>query len=387
MANWQIDTDYVTRILAEMVKINSINPDLQAGGPGEAEMAAWLVEHCRGMGLEVQVVDSAPGRPNVYARWPGSGGGKSLVLTGHTDIVQVTNMTIPPLEPRIEDNKLYGRGSFDMKAGLASMLGAVKALQEGGFQPKGDITLAFVTDEEFSSLGTTQMVKDLKPDAAILTEPTQVQIGLAHRGFAWVTVKTRGKAAHGSLFDEGIDAIAHMGRLLNEMDRIDREEMPKRSHPMLGRPSLHASLIEGGIGLSTYPESCTVKVEHRPLPDDTADDIKAIWKGAIDKLSAADPKFSAEATVELFQPGWENTREAPIVQAVDAAYQAALGEPPTYRGTFGWLDSAIMGLAGWQVVVFGPGGDGAHAAVEWADLPMLAQCTAVLAEATAQWTG
>jgi acetylornithine deacetylase len=267
------------------------------------------------------------------------------------------------------------------------MLGAAKALKEGGFKPKGDLILAFVTDEEFSSLGTTQMVKDLKPDATILTEPTQTQIGLAHRGFAWVTVKTKGHAAHGSLYDEGIDAIAHMGRLLAEMDRVDHEELPKRNHPMLGRPSMHASLIEGGIGLSTYPEECTVKVEHRPLPTDTAEDIKAIWADAIGKLSAADPKFSAEATVELFQPGWENTREAPIVKAVDAAYQIVQGEPPIYRGTFGWLDSAIMGLAGWQVVVFGPGGDGAHAAVEWADLPMMHQCAAVLAEAAAQWTG
>jgi len=386
-SRWNIDTDRATKDLADMVRINSINPGLHPDGPGEAEMAAWTEATFKALGLETRVVDAGPGRPNVYGRWPGSGGGKSLLMTGHMDVVQVNNMTIPPFEPRIEGDKLYGRGSFDMKAGLAAVLAAVRALKNGGFQPRGDVWLGFVADEEFSSMGTTRLVKDLKPDAAVLVEPSDGQIGLAHRGFAWITLKTKGHAAHGSMFDVGIDAITHMGYLLVEIDRLEREVMPKRAHPLLGRPSVHASTVEGGIGFSTYPDGCVVEIEHRPLPDEGPEYLMGLWNDAITRISAQNPKFSGEATLKLYQHGFETAKDAPIVTALNGAYHAALNDDPAYIGMFGWLDSAVIDEAGIPVVIYGPGGEGAHAAVEYADLPSVFDCAATLAELTASWCG
>jgi acetylornithine deacetylase len=387
MTRWNIDASRTTQILSELTAINSMNSFLVAGGPDEGEAAAWLVRTCNAMGLEVWTEEPAPNRPNVYARWQGSGGGKSMLLTGHTDVVGIEGMTIEPFKPEIRDGNLYGRGSYDMKAGLAAILGAVEALQRGGFQPKGDVLLGFVVDEEYSSLGTTAMVKSIQADGCILTEPSALQIGLAHKGFAWVTLTTHGLAAHGSLHEVGIDAITHMGYLLTEIDRLEREVMPTRTHPLLGRPSLHASLINGGLGASTYPDACTVKIEHRPLPDQDGEYIKGLWDQAIERLSKQNKNFKAEAVVDLYQPGFETGKDQPIVQAVDAGYHAAMGSAPTYRGMFGWLDSAIISRAGIPVVVYGPSGEGAHAAVEYADLDSVARCAAVLAESTALWCG
>lgn len=386
MTRWPIDNEQITRYLAEMVAINSINPFIAPDGPGEAEMAAWLADACRGIGLETRIKDVTPGRPNVIARWPGTGGGKSLLLTGHTDVVQVDEMTIEPFVPRIENGRMYGRGSLDMKSGLAAILGAVAALRQGGFKPAGDVILGFVIDEEFSSLGTKALAAEVKADAAILPEPSNLSIAIAHKGFAWVTLRTKGRAAHGSLHEVGIDAIAHMGRLLGALEHMEGEIFPRRKHPLLGRSSAHASLIEGGLGASTYPDACTVKIEHRPLPDDTPESILTLWQEAIERLRAADPRFSATVTLDLFQPSYEIEPNAPLVKTVQAAYRQALGGEPVVRGMFGWLDSALLGLAGIPTVIIGPGGDGPHAAIEYVELDTVFRCAAVIAEATSQLT-
>lgn len=387
MPKWNIDIEQTIQNLGEMVAINSINPDLDPEGPGETQIADWLVKACNALGLETRTQEAAPGRPNVIARWPGSGGGRSVLLTGHTDVVAVQNMEIPPFEPRIEDGKMYGRGSFDMKAGLAAILGAVAALKSDGFRPAGDVILGFVADEEFASIGTSALVKEVKADAAILTEPSGLSVGIAHKGYAWVQLKTEGRAAHGSLHDVGIDAIAHAGRLLAELERLEREVYPKRSHPLLGRPSAHAGLISGGLGFSTYPDACTLDIEHRSLPDETAEEIVAVWHEAITRLGKADPNFKATAAIRIYQPGYEIAPDAPIVQTVAQAHRAALGKETGIHGMFGWLDSAILSRAGIPVAVYGPGGTGAHAAVEYVDLESVRQCAATLAEATAAWCG
>jgi acetylornithine deacetylase len=369
-----------------MVAINSINPTLVAGGAGEAEIAARLCRTCEAMGLHVRTQEAAPGRPNVIARWPGRGGGRSLLLTGHTDVVGVENMDIPPFEPRVENDLLYGRGAFDMKGGLASILGAVEALRRGGFEPRGDILLGFVVDEEHSSAGTSALVQGVKADAAILTEPSGMEICIAHRGFAWLTIETRGLAAHGSLYMHGVDAIAHMGRVLAALEKMDQDTLSKRSHRLLGRPSVHASLIEGGLGLSTYPDRCTLEIEHRLLPDESGENVLALWQGALSRLSQADPQFSASATLGLTRSGYEIAEDASIVQVLRRAFVSENECEPAFSGMLAWLDSALLGAAGIPTVIFGPGGDGAHAAVEYVNLPDVHRCAEVIAAAAADWT-
>jgi acetylornithine deacetylase len=370
-----------------MVAINSINPTLVAGGVGEADIAAWLVRTCQTMGLQVRTQEVTPGRPNVIARWPGRGGGRSLLLTGHTDVVGVENMDIAPFEPRVENGLLYGRGAFDMKGGLASILGAVQALRQGSLEPRGDILLGFVVDEEHSSIGTQALVHEVKADAAILTEPSGLDLCIAHRGFAWLTIETRGLAAHGSLYMHGVDAIAHMGRVLAALEKMDQDTLSKRSHHLLGRPSVHASLIEGGLGLSTYPDRCTLEIEHRLLPDESGENVLALWQGALSRLSQADPQFSASATLGLTRPGFEIAEDAPIVQVLRRIFVSQNEREPALTGMLAWLDSALLGAAGIPTVIFGPGGDGAHAAVEYVNLADVHRCAEIIAAAAADWTG
>ncbi len=386
-SKWPIDNQLTATYLQAMVRIDSVNPGLSVGGAGEGAVAAWLAQTCREIGLSVELQDSAPGRPNVIAKWAGTGGGRSLLLTGHTDVVSVENMEGNPFDARIEDGRLYGRGSYDMKGGLASILGAVAALKTGGFQPSSDIFLGFVTDEEYLSIGTDALVKAIHPDAAILTEPTGNQLCIAHKGFAWYTITTYGKATHGSLYMEGVDAIVHMGRVIGEIERLERDVLPERHHPLLGRPSVHASLINGGLGLTTYPDRCSLQIEHRLLPDETALDVLGLWQSVLDYMAANVPDFRSEVKLDFDRPGYEIERGAAIVQALETAYVSVTGKTPEVMGQYAWLDSAILGRANIPTVIIGPDGAGAHAAVEWVDLESVYQCAAVLAEATANWTG
>lgn len=380
-----IDTQLTTDYLRQMVQIDSVNPGLVEGGVGESNMADWLIKTCQALGLETRLQEVAPGRPNVIARWPGSGGGKSLLLTGHTDVVSVENMLGDPFDARIEDGRLYGRGSLDMKGGLASILGAVAALKSSGFQPAGDLWLGFVVDEEYLSIGTDALVQEIKADAAILTEPTDAQMCIAHKGFAWLTLTTLGRAAHGSLYETGVDAVLHMGRLLNELERLETEVFPTRQHSLLGRPSAHASLIKGGLGWSTFPDACTLQVEHRLLPDETPADVMGLWEAAIIRLRTSDPRFQATVKLDFERPGYEIAPDAPIVQTLRTAYQTVTGGDPVTMGMYAWLDSAILGRAGIPTVIIGPGGEGAHAAVEYVNLDEVFRCAAVIAEAAVNW--
>lgn len=379
-----VDTHLITLWLREMVRINSVNPVLAEGGVGESVIAEWLVKVCDDLGFDVQLQETAPGRQNVIAHRAGTGGGRSLLLTGHTDTVSVENMEGDPFDARMEGDRLYGRGSMDMKGGLAAILGAAVALRDVPLA--GDLWLGFVTDEEYASIGMDALVRLVKPDAAVLTEPTDDEIRLAHKGFAWLTLTTRGKAAHGSLYDMGVDAIMHMGRLLNALERMEREVFPRREHPLLGRASAHASMVMGGLGLSTYPDRCRLEIEHRLLPDETAEDVLSLWEETIVQLNRADPEFDASVEVDFTRPGYELEREAPIVQTLSAAYQRVTQTTPIFSGMSAWLDSAILGRAGIPTAIYGPRGAGAHAAVEYVELSSVFRCAEVVAQAARDWS-
>jgi acetylornithine deacetylase len=386
-SRFPIDTALTTQYLQQMVQIDSVNPGLAVEGVGEGAIAEWLYQACLELGLDVEFQETAPNRPNVIARWVGTGNGKSLLLTGHTDVVSVENMQGDPFDGRIEKGRLYGRGSYDMKGGLASILGAVAALRAANFQPAGDIWLGFVTDEEYLSLGTDALVTAIKPDAAILTEPTDVQICVAHKGFAWLTLTTYGKAAHGSRYMEGVDAINHMQYLLKMISTLEQTVFEDDLHPLLGRNSVHASLISGGLGLSTYPDQCSLQIEHRYLPDLGAEEIVRLWQDEIDDLTKTIPGFKATVRLDFERPGYEIEQDAPIVRTMHHAFSEVMQTEPTYMGMYAWLDSAIMGRAGIPTVILGPSGAGMHAAVEYVNLQGVFDCAAIIAQATADWVG
>jgi len=375
-----LDHTQITRWLAEMVATRSVNPDLSASGTGEGELAAWLVETCQAMGLSVETQLVAPNRPNVIARWRGRGDGRSLLITGHTDTVGVENMTGDPFDGRIQNGHLFGRGSYDMKGGLAAALGAVAGLQRMGYQPAGDVVLGFVIDEEYASIGMDALVERVSVDAALLVEPTDGQLVIAHKGFAWVTLTVPGRAAHGSRYDLGTDAITMAAPLLAHIRALEAGFAGGPIHPLLGRPSVHASLIHGGLGWSTFPDLCTLKAEHRLLPDQSGDDALALWSPVLDASHAS-------ATLDLFRPGYEIASQAPIVKFTREAVQQRTGSTPTDAGIWAWMDSAVLAGAGIPTVIYGPKGIGAHAAVESVELASVFTCAAIYADVIAAWCG
>src|SRR5258706_927551 len=240
-------------LLARLVAIDSRTPALVPGGPGEGAIADVVAGFLREAGLSVKLVEPRPVRPSVVGWLRGVGGGPALLLNAHTDTVGFGALA-DPLTPRIEHGRLYGRGAYDMKGGLAAILAAAAELAQGP-RLRGDLIVTAVADEEHASLGTAAVLAHLQAagarvDGAIVTEPTEMQLCVAHKGFAWATIATRGHAAHGSRRADGIDAIAHMGRVLVALERLDAELQERPAHPLLGHGSWHAPLIEGGTELS-----------------------------------------------------------------------------------------------------------------------------------------
>src|SRR6478672_5547042 len=213
-------TDPVISLLSDLVAIDSVNPSLVPGAAGEAQIADAIDAHLRSLGLDVHRQEAAPGRPNVIGVLDGSEPGRTLMFCGHIDTVGVSGMPAPFI-PVVRDGRLYGRGAQDMKAGVAAMIDAARVAQARGFR-KGRLVIAAVVDEEYASIGADALVRDWKADAAVVTEPTDLQIAVGHKGFAWAAIETRGRAAHGSRPTDGRDAILRMGRVLTRLERLDR---------------------------------------------------------------------------------------------------------------------------------------------------------------------
>jgi acetylornithine deacetylase len=384
--NLSLETlDAATRdLLARLVAIDSRNPSLAPGGPGEARIAAAAAAFLRDAGLEVEQVAPEPGRASVIGRLRGSGGGRTLLLNGHLDTVGFGAME-GPTAPRVEAGRLYGRGAYDMKGGVAAALLAA-ALLAGSAPLPGDLIVAAVADEEHASLGVQAVLAHLRAagtrvDGAVVTEPTDLQLGIAHKGFVWATFTTHGRAAHGSRRADGIDAIAHMGRVLGGLEGLDMALQDRPAHPLLGHASLHASLIGGGTELSTYPAWCELQVERRTLPGETPESVAAEYAAILDSLRAADPRLAADCALTLARSPLETPAGAPIVQAVAEATRQVLGAAPPLTGTSFWTDAAFIGDAGIPTAIFGPTGAGLHADVEWVDLASVAACARVLVAA------
>jgi acetylornithine deacetylase len=377
------DARALTRAL---VRVDSRNPTLAAGAPGEHACAVVLRDVLDAWGFRTELHDAAPGRPNLVARIGGESGGssRSLMFNGHLDVVGVEGMIHPPFDADERDGRLYGRGSADMKGGVAAMCAA--ALQASLAGARGEIVVAAVADEEYESLGTrTLLARGTRADACVVTEPTRLAIMPAHRGFVWLEVEIAGRAAHGSRWDIGVDAIRHAGLLLAELDAYDAEVLPLRTHPLLGRASLHASLIEGGIGMSTYPDRCVLKLERRTIPGETPDDVLTEVRSACQRVHARRATFAAEARLLVSQGPSDVAVDSPLVTGLESALRAR-GERIAIEGMSAWTDAALLNDAGVPAVCFGPGDISlAHAAEEYIPLGEIDRATAVLASFARQW--
>jgi len=349
-------------LLSRLVAIDSVNPSLVPGGAGEREAAAFVAAWAQDAGLTAEVHEATPGRPSVVVRAPGSGGGRSLLLCGHLDTVTLEGMHDP--RPRRDGDRFLGRGAYDMKAGVAAALIACR--EAAGLGLAGDVIVAAVADEEHASLGVQEVLAAIGADMAIVTEPTELELIVAHRGFVWSEIEVTGRAAHGSRPHLGVDAIVKTGPILTALGELD-VALGERTHPLLGRGSIHASLIRGGEELSSYAARCVVGIERRTLPGETAADIEADLASLLDACRAVDPELRAGQRTLLVREPFEVDEDAELVGVVRAAAADALGEPPAIAGAGYWADAAFIAAAGIPTVMFGPAGEGAHAA-EWVSI-------------------
>ena len=369
--------DPAIRLLRDLVAINSVNPTLVPGAPGEREIASAVAGEMRRIGLDVTIEDVAPGRPNVVGVLEGKSRGRALMLCGHTDTVGVTGMA-DPFTPAERDGRLYGRGAQDMKAGVAAMIDAARVIADRGFE-SGRLIVAAVVDEEHSSIGAEALVKTWTADGAIVTEPTDLAIAVGHKGFSWVEVEVFGRAAHGSRPAEGQDAIFRLGRVLTWLENLDRTLQSRPAHALMGTASLHASFIEGGHELSSYPGRAALQLERRTLPSEPEAIAIEEVREILATLAREDATFRAAARPMFSRPGYE----VPIDHELPRTLAAALsdvGGPMRTTGASFWTDAAVLGHAGIPSILFGPGGAGLHSTEEYVNVADVGVCRDALVE-------
>lgn len=383
MADSSLPAGDAVALTRALVAVDSRNPTLVPGAAGEREAAILLATTLQHWGFEVELVEAAPGRPNVVARI--GTGDRTLLLAGHLDTVGVEHMRHAPFDPHVREGRIYGRGSSDMKSGVAAMCAA--AMRSAG-AARCRVIVAAVCDEEYESLGMRALVSSgLTADAAIVTEPTRLAIAPAHRGFAWLTIRFRGRAAHGSRYDIGVDAIRHAGLFLTELDALDTGSLTRRTHPLLGRASVHASTIAGGEGFSTYPGECVLRIERRTLPREPSEQATNEVRELLARVAERTPGLDASVELVTAQSPSEVQETEPIVRAVASALEAE-GLPARIAGMSAWTDAAVLNDAGIPAICFGPGDIGlAHAAEEFVEISEIEQATVVLERVVREWTG
>jgi acetylornithine deacetylase len=377
--------DPVLQLARDLIAIPSVNPSLVPGAPGERDTAEYVAARLRLIGMDVEMHDALPGRPNVVGIADGRAPGPALMFCGHLDTVGVEGMD-GPFDPVEREGRLYGRGAQDMKGGIAAMIHAAESVLHGNGLSCGRLIVAAVADEEYASAGAEALVARLHADAAVITEPTDLAVGVAHKGFSAAEVVMHGRAAHGSRPAEGRDAILRMGRVLAKLEAEDRKLQGQPAHPLLGTGSLHASSIEGGGELSSYPASCRMQFERRTLPGEpltaAADDVRRI----MDELKAEDPELSADVRLLLARPPYALDPSHPLALAMLRACDRA-GWPARHEGLSFWTDAAILGGRGIATVLFGPGGAGLHGRIEYVRVDHLTRCRDVLVHVVGAWCG
>ena len=377
--------DPVLPLLRDLIAIPSVNPSLVPGAAGEGEIAAYVAARLRTAGMDVEVSDVLPGRPNVTGIADGREPGPAVMFCGHLDTVGVEGMPAP-FDPQQRDGRMYGRGSQDMKGGVAAMIHAAESVLRRGGLRKGRLVVAAVADEEYASAGADALVTRCTADYAVIPEPTDLEVGVAHKGFSAAEILMHGRAAHGSRPADGRDAILRMGRVLAALERHDRWLQAQPPDPWLGTGSLHASTIEGGGELSSYPAACRLQFERRTLPGEpltaAEDDLRRI----LADLASVDPEITADIRLLLARPAYAIDSSDPWPASVLRAC-ADRGCATKAAGLSFWTDAAILGAHGVRTVLFGPGGAGLHGPEEYVRMDHVTSCRDVLMDVVEAWCG
>lgn len=379
--------DDVAELTRRLVAIDATNPSLVSGGAGEQAIAASVASWLRARGFDVRLVGADPARPSVLARRRGAGGGRTLLLAGHLDTVGgngtgATTGSGSGADAAPDPDRIVGRGAYDMAGGLAAAMVATAAAPS---DLPGDLVLAFAADEEYGSAGMEQLLaaieadaaarpdEDPRPDGAIVLEPTDLEVTLAHRGFAWFRVEYEGVAAHGSQPELGVDAIDRALDGLVRLRTLGAELGARPRHPLLGTGSVRVATIEGGTDAATVADRCVLVVERRILPGD-ADPL-----AELERVLA--PSRPARVVPLVSRPAMEADPDAPVARAVLAAVERATARPALRRGDPWWTDAGLIAGAGIPAVLLGPVGGGAHADEEWVSAASLATLVRIVEDA------
>lgn len=370
-------TSTLQELTAKLISIDSTNPTLSPTAAGEQEIAAFVADWCRDRSLDVRIVD-ADGRPSVVAVARGNGGGRSLILNGHLDTVGVDGMD-DPFRPRVVEGRMYGRGAGDMKASVAAMMAVVASART--MELSGDVIMTAVADEEAYSVGTTAVLDSgVTADAAVVTEPTNGDVLVAHKGFVWADVITQGRAAHGSRPEDGLDAITKMGAFLRGIEHLQAELEQRTGDPLLGSGSVHASVIAGGREMSSYPATCRLGVERRTVPGETARSVIAELEDIAEGCRRADPDFQTKVDLTFERRPFSIDAGHEIVELVRTVAARTSGRRPRVSGSAGWMDAALLSERSIPTVIYGPAGGDFHGDNEWVDVASIEACAEVLTE-------
>lgn len=365
-----------------LIACDSTNPELNPGGVGEGAVGALIAGRLRGAGMEVEMVEVRPGRPNVIGRLRGRGGGPTLMLCGHTDVVSADP---DGFSPRLQNGRLYGRGSVDMKGGLAAAVVAAENLASGPALA-GDVLVAAIIDEEWLSLGAESLVTSHRADGAILAEQSDLDLVVEHGGFAWFEVTSEGVEAAGIDPDRGVDAITLLAPVLEGIAALDAE-LATRPAPAYGRPSVHASTISGGSQFPAYPTRCVLGIERCTVAGETVADACAEVDALLQAARTRDPRFTATARLVVGREPVKLDSAGPLVQTLQAEIARHRGAAPRHLGDIGWADSGLLVEAGIPCVIFGPTGAGCHTAEEYVEVDSLVACAEIIENAARSFCG
>jgi acetylornithine deacetylase/succinyl-diaminopimelate desuccinylase family protein len=356
----------VLTLLADLVRINSVNPSYE-GGQSEAGVVNYLREYFRRNSIETWEQEVFPGRPNLIARLPGRNSARRLVFEAHTDTVSVGGMTIPPFDPVISEGRLYGRGACDTKAGLAAMAHAATSLKSAGIVPPCEVWVVAAADEEFSFGGVRRLLEGLQAAAAIVSEPTQMRVAVASKGVLRWRIQCRGKAAHSSKPQTGINAITNMARVILALEE-DGARLSSTSHPLLGNATLNVGIIEGGRQVNVVPDLCTIDLDRRLLPGERIPEVLAHYR------SLLDPSLDAHVETPMLEDeALETSCKTDVVQCALRVSQE-LGMNPTPIGVPFGTDASKFSRAGIPSIICGPGSiDLAHGAIEYVEISQVEQ--------------
>jgi acetylornithine deacetylase len=400
-----------SEILAELVAIPSVNPMGRSVGAGEL-FERPLTEHLerwfRSLGLETFRQTIEPNRDNIVARLDGAGADVPVVLfDAHQDTVPVEGMTIDPFRPVVRDGRLFGRGACDIKGGMAAMLAAVARLARERPKPRPTVLMSCTVNEEHgftgaqglcemwryvdashvdaslrdatASLGETRPrgFEETRPHCAIVAEPTELEVIVAHKGMVRWQCRTKGRAAHSSVPDRGANAIFRMTPVLQALERYQSELAAKAAeHPLCGKPTLSVGTIRGGISVNTVPDSCTIEIDRRLLPED---DPASVYREVIDYVAR---HVEHAAYIEHLPPimqsrGLSEAGNAALADRLAAAVSEVQGTTKKSGVPFG-TNATAFGQH-FPTVVFGPGSIAqAHTADEWVVLEQVERASEIL---------